>query len=138
MRQTKPNEVFVLLLLFLLTQTFSFGASRAFGNTVSNGVSTVLEVVDSSDDPSNPAPGTLRYLVLHAADGDTIRFAEGKSTIALKATLEIGTSVTILGPATLTQTGSGAVVILKAQDKWDNLIKEFYRPAAGKEQELAQ
>ena len=117
MRQTKPNEVFVLLLLFLLTQTFSFGASRAFGNAVSNGVSTVLEVVDSSDDPSNPAPGTLRHLVLHAADGDTIRFAEGKSTIALKATLEIGTSVTILGPAALTQTGSGAVVILKAQDK---------------------
>ena len=60
MRQTKPNEVFVLFLLFLLTQMFSFGASRAFGNTVSNGVSTVLEVVDSSDDPSNPAPGTLR------------------------------------------------------------------------------
>jgi len=117
MRQTKPNGAFVLLLLFLLTQTFSFGASRAFGDTVSNGAATVLEVVDTSDDPSNPAPGTLRYLVLHAEDHDIIRFAEGKNTIALKATLEIGTSVTILGPATLMQTGSGAVVILKAQDK---------------------
>jgi hypothetical protein len=107
----------MLLLLFLLPQTFSFGASRAFGDTLSNGAATVLEVVDSSDDPSNPAPGTLRYLVLHASDGDIIRFAEGKNDISLKATLEIGTSVTVLGPATLTQTGSGAVVILKAQDR---------------------
>ena len=117
MRQTKPNRAFVLFLLFLLTQTFSCGASRAFGDTVPNGAATVLEVVDTSDDPSNPAPGTLRHLVLHAEDHDIIRFAEGKNNIALKATLEIGTSVTILGPATLTQTGSGAVVILKAQDK---------------------
>ena len=113
----KPNGVFVLLLLFVLIQTFSFGASRAFGDTVSNGVATVLDVVDPSDDPSNPAPGTLRYLVLHAADGDIIRFAEGKNNISLKSTLEIARSIKILGPATLTQTGSGAVVILKAQDK---------------------
>jgi hypothetical protein len=117
MRQTKPNGVFVLLLLFLLTQTFSFGASRAFGDTVSNGAASAHEVTDTSDNPSNPAPGTLRYLVLHASDRDVIRFAEGKNNIALKATLEIGTSVTILGPATLTQTGSGAVVILKEQDR---------------------
>jgi hypothetical protein len=56
------------------------------------------EVVDTSDDPSNPAPGTLRYLVLHAEDHDIIRFAEGKNTIALKATLEIGTASRSLAP----------------------------------------
>ncbi len=107
----------MLLLLFALMPTFFPGASRAFGDTASNGAATVLEVVDTSDDPSNPAPGTLRYLALHASDGDIIRFAEGKNDISLKATLEIEKSIAILGPATLTQTGSGAVVILKAQDK---------------------
>ncbi len=117
MRQTKPHGFFVLLLLFTLMPTFFSGASRAFGDTVSNGVATVLEVTDTSDLPSDPAPGTLRYLLLHASDGDIIRFAEGKNDISLKATLEIDTSLKILGPATLTQTGSGAVVVLKAQDK---------------------
>ena len=117
MRQTKPHGYFGPLLVFALMPMFFSGASRAFGDTVSNAVATVLEVTDTSDFPSDPAPGTLRYLVLHASDDDIIRFAEGKNDISLKATLEIEKSITILGPATLTQTGSGAVVVLKAQDK---------------------
>jgi len=123
MRRAGFKRCSMAFLLFVLAPAVCIGAFLAFGEAIPAGAATILEVTDTSDTPSNPTEGTLRYLVLHAADGDIIRFAEGKNEISLKATLEIDKSITILGPATLTQTGSGAVVILKAQDKEATLSK---------------
>jgi len=85
--------VLVLVMLFLLS---------------GSGEATTWTVTSGADDGVG---GTLRNVVASAADGDTIHFASGITTVTLTSYLFLDKSLTINGPATIRQTGTSQRVL---------------------------
>ncbi len=68
---------------------------------------TVTTTADSATDT-----GSIRYIVLKADDGDTIKFTSGGAT--LTDYLKLDKKLTIGGPATITQTGGNRIFHISA------------------------
>ena len=71
----------------------------------------VWTVTSAAETPNDPSQLTLRAAVSGAADGDTIVFSSGVSTVNLTSYLFIDKSLTISGPATIRQTGTNQRVL---------------------------
>ena len=71
----------------------------------------VWTVTSAAETPTAPSQLTLRAAVSGAADGDTIVFSSGVSTVNLTSYLFIDKSLTISGPATIRQTGTNQRVL---------------------------
>ena len=99
-KKRKGCRVFILLISLLIFSLVSAGA-EAF-------TWTVTDVVDN---PADPGEWSLRGIVHWAFPGDTILFADGKRDISLLEPLVIEKMLRIQGPASLTQTGSSAVLV---------------------------
>lgn len=99
-KKRKGCRVFILLISLLIFSLVSAGA-EAF-------TWTVTDVVDN---PASPGEWSLRGIVQWAFPGDTILFADGKRDISLLEPLVTEKMLRIQGPASLTQTGSSAVLV---------------------------
>lgn len=95
-KERKKGMVFILLIFSLISS-----GAEAF-------TWTVTDVVDN---PASPGEWSLRGIVQWAFPGDTILFADGKRDISLLEPLVIDKMLRIQGPASLTQTGSSAVLV---------------------------
>ena len=94
---------------------FRFPASVAMGVlllcTAHAAHAAVWTVTSAAETPNDPSQLTLRAAVSGAADGDTIVFSSGVSTVNLTSYLFIDKSLTISGPATIRQTGTNQRVL---------------------------
>jgi len=106
------NLKFRAFCVCLLLTLFCFqGVGAAAGESAPSWFFRVWTVTVDTDSPSNPEAGSLRHAVQNARILDTIRFADGKRNISLLETLVVDKPLIIEGPAVLTQTGSGAVLV---------------------------
>ncbi len=71
----------------------------------------VWTVTSAAETPADPSQLTLRAAVSGAADGDTIVFSPGVTTVQLTSCLFLNKSLTISGPATIRQTGTNQRVL---------------------------
>ena len=104
--------VCVLLALFCFPEV---GATAAETGRATPAMFGVWTVTVDTDSPSNPEAGSLRHAVQNAGILDTIRFADGKRNISLLETLVVDKPLIIKGPAVLTQTGTGAVLVNRSE-----------------------
>ena len=91
------------LLMMMTTTTVMLMAAWLFCPGSPAGAEAMWNVTSGADDPSNPALGTLRYTVLHASPGDSIRFTGAGTTVVLADQITIDRTLTLKGPATIRQ-----------------------------------
>ena len=84
----------------------AFGIALGAGRLPADAL-TVRTVTKSED--SETTQGTLRYWVKNAAAGDIITFSGGGKTVNLTSGLAFDKSLALVGPATITQTGTGRI-----------------------------
>jgi Synergist-CTERM protein sorting domain-containing protein len=92
------------------TLALSFVGAASAGERSTPAAPTVWTVTLDTDSPSNPEEGSFRHAIQNANDNDIIRFSDGIGTINLTATLVVYTRLIIEGPASLVQTGIGALL----------------------------
>ncbi len=91
----------------LVALGLAVGALLGAGTLPADAILTVRTVSKSED--SETTEGTLRYWMKNAAEGDIIAFSGAGKTVNLTSTLTFSKTLSLAGPATITQTGSGCV-----------------------------
>ena len=91
----------------LVALGLAVGALLGAGMLPADAVVTVRTVTKSED--SETTEGTLRYWMKNAAAGDIIAFSGAGTTVNLTSTLTFDKTLSLAGPAAITQTGSGCV-----------------------------
>jgi hypothetical protein len=87
---------------------FGLAVGVLFGAGIIPADAVTVRTVTKSED-SETTEGTLRYWMKNAAEADIIVFSGAGTAVNLTSTLTFGKSLVLIGPAAITQTGSGCV-----------------------------